>query len=126
MEVVNLLQDQPKLFGTHDQFLEDCKAGTLPQYSFVEPNYTDHEDDGGEQIACDQHPDHDVQQGEVFIAQIYNAIRQNPDLWKSTALLVVYDEHGGIYDHVPPPPLCQRRVPGDTRSDWRPGTHIRF
>ena len=55
----------------------------------MEPNYTDHEaESGAEQIACDQHPDHDVQQGEVFIAQVYNAIRQNPDLWKSTALLI--------------------------------------
>jgi phospholipase C len=103
LEVVNLLQDQPKLFGTYQQFLEDCKQGKLPEYSFVEPNYTDHEVDGGEAIASDQHPDHDVQQGEVFIATVYNAIRQNPDLWKSTALLIVYDEHGGIYDHVPPP-----------------------
>ena len=104
LEVVNLLQNQPKLFGTYDQFLEDCKAGTLPQYSFIEPNYTDHPaEDGAEAIASDQHPDHDVQQGEVFIASVYNAIRQNPELWRSTALLVAYDEHGGIYDHVPPP-----------------------
>jgi phospholipase C len=104
MEVVNLLKSQPKIFGTYEQFLQDCKKNQLPQYSFIEPNYTDHEgDDGGEQLASDQHPDHDVQAGEYFIASIYNAIRQNPDLWKSTALLLVYDEHGGIYDHVPPP-----------------------
>ncbi|MBV8847900.1 MAG: alkaline phosphatase family protein [Bryobacterales bacterium] len=104
MEVVNLLSNQPKVFGTYDQFLSDCKLGSLPDYSFIEPNYTDHEGDGGgELLASDQHPDHDVQEGEVFIAAVYNAIRQNPDVWKSTALLVVYDEHGGIYDHVAPP-----------------------
>ena len=103
LEVVNLLQNQPKLFGTHEQFLDDCRRGQLPQYSFVEPNYTDHEGDGGELIASDQHPDHDVQQGEVFLAEVYNHIHENPDLWKSTALLVLHDEHGGIYDHVPPP-----------------------
>ena len=103
-EVVNLLKNQPQIFATYDQFLEDCKNGNLPDYSFVEPNYSEHPgDDGGELLASDQHPDHDVQAGEVFIASIYNAIRQNPDLWKSTALLVTYDEHGGIYDHVPPP-----------------------
>jgi phospholipase C len=34
---------------------------------------------------------------------VYNAIRTNPDLWPNTALLIVYDEHGGIFDHVPPP-----------------------
>ncbi len=104
MEVVNLLSNQPSIFATYDQFLSDCQNGNLPDYSFIEPNYTDHEGDGGgELLASDQHPDHDVQSGEVFIASVYNAIRQNADLWKSTALLVVYDEHGGIFDHVPPP-----------------------
>ena len=103
-EVVNLLQNQPQIFGTYPQFLEDCKRGLLPDYCFVEPNYSDHPGDGGgELLASDQHPDHDVQEGEVFIASVYNAIRKNPDLWKSTALLITYDEHGGIYDHVPPP-----------------------
>jgi phospholipase C len=103
-EVVNLLKNQPQIFGTYQQFLDDCKNNALPDYSFVEPNYSDHPgDDGGELLASDQHPDHDVQAGEVFIASIYDAIRQNPDLWQSTALLITYDEHGGIYDHVPPP-----------------------
>jgi phospholipase C len=103
MEIVNLLQHVPQLFGTYDQFLADCKKGTLPDYCFVEPNYSDHDGDNGEELANDQHPDHHVQAGEVFIASVYNAIKQNADLWKSTALLIVYDEHGGIYDHVPPP-----------------------
>ena len=39
-----LLQDQPKLFGVFDQFVADCKAGQLPQYSFLEPNYKDDDD----------------------------------------------------------------------------------
>src|SRR5262245_27048123 len=103
MEDVNLLQHQPQFFGTYDQFLSDCAAGTLPDYSFIEPNYNDHDGDAGAIIASDQHPDHHVREGERFIATVYNAIRQNPALWESTALLVVYDEHGGIYDHVPPP-----------------------
>lgn len=106
MEVVNLLQNQPQFFGLYSQFLDDCKKGTLPDYSFIEPNYSDHDGDGGEILASDQHPDHNVQEGEVFIATIYNAIRQNPALWQSTALLILYDEHGGIYDHVLPP-NCQ-------------------
>jgi phospholipase C len=99
LELVNLLQDQPQIFATYDQFLADCKAGTLPEYSFVEPNYSDHDD----MVASDQHPDHHVAEGERFIASIYMAIKQNADLWKSTALLVTYDEHGGIFDHVTPP-----------------------
>ncbi len=103
MEIVNLLKNQSKIFGTFDQFLEDCKSGNLPEYSFVEPNYNDHDVEGGAATATDQHPDHHVQHGEMFIARTYNAIFLNPDLWKSTALLIVYDEHGGIYDHVVPP-----------------------
>jgi phospholipase C len=103
MEIVNLLQHVPQLFGTYEQFLADCKKGTLPEYCFVEPNYSDHDGDNGEELANDQHPDHHVQAGEIFIASVYSAIKQNPALWKSTALLIVYDEHGGIYDHVPPP-----------------------
>jgi phospholipase C len=104
MEVVNLLQHQPKFFGLFDQFLEDCKKGELPDFSLVEPNYSDHDGDAGAILASDQHPDHDVREGERFIASVYNAIKSHPALWESTALLITYDEHGGIYDHVPPPP----------------------
>lgn len=104
LEVANLYQNQPELFGTYDQFLDDCSKGNLPQYSFIEPNYNDHDTDAGEEIANDQHPDHNIQAGEAFIADVYNAIKSNPALWQSTALLIVYDEHGGIFDHVPPPP----------------------
>jgi phospholipase C len=126
LEVVNLLQNQPKLFATYDQFLQDCKSGKLPQYSFIEPNYTDHEGDGGEQLACDQHPDHDVQQGEVFVAAVYNAIRQNPDLWKSTALLIVYDEHGGIFDHVGPPSCPKDGFTANPEQTGVPGLTFEF
>ncbi|HET6217710.1 MAG TPA: alkaline phosphatase family protein [Acidobacteriaceae bacterium] len=125
MEVVNLLQNQPSLFGTFSDFLNACDQNALPEYSFLEPNYTDHDalDGSGEAIACDQHPDHDVRAGEQFIATVYNRIRQNSKLWPNTALLVVYDEHGGIYDHVSPPactPDGFSATPADT------GTHEGF
>lgn len=104
LEVVNLLKNQPKLFGLYDDFIDDCKKNRLPDYCFVEPNYSDHEDDGGGMLlASDQHPDHHVLAGEAFIGRVYKAIRDNPNLWPNTLLLIVYDEHGGIYDHVPPP-----------------------
>ena len=122
MEVANLLQNQPKLFGTYEQFLSDCEKGTLPDYSFVEPNYSDHETDSGAEVASDQHPDHDVQAGESFIAEVYMAIKRSP-LWPRTALLVVYDEHGGIYDHVVPP----RCTPDNFQSSTvDPGTGVGF
>jgi phospholipase C len=125
MEIVNLLQHQPELFGTYEQFIADCESGNLPDYSFVEPNYNDHDGDAGAIIASDQHPDHHVQEGERFIASVYNAIRGNPDLWKSTALLVVYDEHGGIYDHVAPPP-CMPDGFVASPNDTGTGQEFRF
>ena len=103
MEVINLLQHQPQFFGLFQQFLDDCENGELPDYSFIEPNYSDHEENGIPVMASDQHPDHDVREGERLIARVYNAIKGNDDLWESTALLITYDEHGGTYDHVAPP-----------------------
>jgi phospholipase C len=123
MEVANLLQHQPELFGTYKQFLSDCDKGRLPEYSFVEPNYNDHDTDSGEEIANDQHPDHDVQAGELLIAEVYMAIKRNPQMWASTALLVVYDEHGGVYDHIAPPACTPDKFQS---SELDPGTKKPF
>jgi phospholipase C len=125
MEIVNLLKNQSKIFATFDQFLEDCKSGNLPEYSFVEPNYNDHDGDGGAEIASDQHPDHNIQQGEIFISRVYNSIFDNADLWKSTALLIVYDEHGGIYDHVVPP-NCTKDAFSASGTDTGTGAPFNF
>ncbi len=124
MEITNLLQNQPELFGTFAQFLDDCDKGNLTDYSFIEPNYNDHEGDSGEEVANDQHPDHNVQSGELFIAQIYNAIKSSP-LWPNTALLIVYDEHGGIYDHVVPP-ACKPDQFTATANDTGTGMPFAF
>jgi phospholipase C len=93
----------PEFFATFDQFLSDAQTSQLPEYSFVEPNFTDHEGSSGPEIASDEHPDHSVQVGELFIAKVYNAIRTNRTLWPESVLLITYSNHGGIYDHVPPP-----------------------
>lgn len=122
MEVANLLQNQPQLFGTYKQFLSDCAKGLLPDYSFVEPNYSDHQTASGAEVANDQHPDHDVQAGELLIAEVYMAIKRSP-LWPKTALLVTYDEHGGIYDHVVPPTCIQDQF---TAAANNTGTGMEF
>ena len=100
-----LLMDQPQVFGTYEQFKSDCAAGTLPDYSFIEPNYSDHSGTDGMLVASDQHPDHNMFAGEAFIADVYERIRSNQELWLNTLLLIVYDEHGGTYDHVEPPAI---------------------
>lgn len=94
-----LLADQSRYFGLFDDFLSDCRKGKLPDYAFVEPAYRDH----GTSLATDQHPDHSVLAGENFIRQVYKALRSNETIWRSSVLLIVWDEHGGIFDHEIPP-----------------------
>lgn len=85
--------------GFH-QFLADASTGALPGYSFIEPRYFT--DLFINKIPNDEHPPHNVVYGEQLIAAVYNAVRASP-CWKQTLLIITYDEHGGCYDHVPPP-----------------------
>jgi len=80
----------------------------FPSFTFIEPKYFGADQD-------DDHPPHNVFKAEKLIADVYNAIRSNPDLWESTLLVVVYDEHGGFYDHVEPPAAIP---PDDHREEW--------
>lgn len=80
------------------QFHLDLRTGNLPAYSFIEPRYFDFR----KWKANDQHPPHDVALGEHLIADVYEALRRS-SAWESTLFFVLYDEHGGIYDHVCPP-----------------------
>lgn len=84
------------------KFYAAAAAGTLPNYSFLEPNYFTK--NGPER---DQHPmktpgQSTVTHGEELIAQVYTALRRGPR-WNNTLFLITYDEHGGFMDHVPPP-----------------------
>ena len=81
-------------FGKFADFKADAAGGTLPQYSFLEPSWGS--------TGNSQHPNYDVALGEAFIQQVYQALRSGPG-WNQTLLIITYDEHGGCYDHVPPP-----------------------
>ncbi len=81
-------------FGKFADFQADAAAGHLPAYSFLEPSWSS--------TGNSQHPNYDVALGEAFILQVYQAVRSGPG-WASTLLIITYDEHGGCYDHVPPP-----------------------
>jgi phospholipase C len=89
-------------FHSYDEFRSDCAKGDLPAYTFIEPRYDD--DIANGLFANSQHPDFPVDEGEALIADVYSALCKSP-LWPVTLLLIVYDEHGGIFDHVPPPAL---------------------
>jgi len=68
---------------------------TFRHLSFIEPRYLPPGVD-------DDHPPHASMNGEHLIAKIYNAIRANAELWNTTLLIILYDEHGGFFDHESP------------------------
>jgi phospholipase C len=85
-------------------FKKDVKEGTLAHYSFINLRFIDWKlgvPDNVE-LANSQHAPCDVRPGEALIAEVYNTLR-NSELWKKTLLVILYDEHGGFYDHVAPP-----------------------
>jgi phospholipase C len=77
------------------QFYTDAAAGNLPSFTFLDPNYT---------TTSEENPQ-DIQVGEQFVAKVVHALMSGPG-WQHTALFLTYDEHGGLYDHVVPPPAC--------------------
>ncbi|HEX7936209.1 MAG TPA: alkaline phosphatase family protein [Paraburkholderia sp.] len=81
-----------------DEFFSDAAgpADAFPEFVLIEPKYF------GE-AQNDDHPPHNIMKAEKLIADTYNALRCNQALWQSTLLVILYDEHGGFYDHVPPP-----------------------
>jgi phospholipase C len=83
-------------YSLYRNFRADVAKGDLPGYTFIEPSYF-----GPDQN--DQHPPHDIMRGDALIADVYNTLRTNPKLFARTLLIVLYDEHGGFYDHVVPP-----------------------
>lgn len=84
-----------------EDFLEDIKSADYDAgYTFIEPSYDvfDHFRGGNS-----QHPLGSAKAGEMLIKRTYEALRASPN-WDSSMLIVTYDEHGGYYDHVAPPP----------------------
>jgi phospholipase C len=103
-------------------FLDHVATGQLPSYSFIEPNHRPplhlmEDDNSG--VSNNQHPENnlvsdaayagsgargstDFARGEALIATIYESLRANPSVFERTVLLITYDEHGGLYDHLPP------------------------
>jgi phospholipase C len=92
-----------------DQFFADARDGRLPQYAFVEPRLLfNHNDEHPPSTFLGQEQDSSVLAGEILVAQVYDAIRTSDSAhgsnWRNTAFLLTYDEHGGCFDHVSPPP----------------------
>lgn len=77
-------------------FFSDAAAGTLPNVAFVDPDFSSDFSDS-------YHPPGDIRNGEALLGSIYRAVTTSP-AWSSTLLIITFDEWGGFFDHVPPPP----------------------
>jgi phospholipase C len=98
--VDKLLDYQGEHLKTIDDFYVDAAAGTLPKVVFVDPNL------GREGFDTnDEHPPAMAQYGQRFVADVVKAMGESPQ-WSRSATFITYDEHGGLYDHVPPPDAC--------------------
>ncbi len=85
------------------EFIAAAQAGKLPEVAFIKPL--------GE---VNEHPGYtNVLSGELHTEELINAVRNGPD-WKNTAIIITYDEHGGFWDHVPPPVVDR----------WGPGARV--
>jgi phospholipase C len=109
------------------QFYADCAAGTLPNYCLVDPDFGIADVAGGfvpgEALPTilraqgeDEENPQNIRYGEAFVARVVNAVMQSP-AWEKTLLVWLYDEHGGYYDHVPPPRAIK---PDDIKPDLGP------
>ncbi|MCO5556808.1 hypothetical protein L7F22_010361 [Adiantum nelumboides] len=79
-------------------FKHDAAAGKLANYVVVEQRYFD----VFGQAANDDHPSHDVSEGQKLIKEVYEILRASPQ-WNELLFVITYDEHGGFFDHVPTP-----------------------
>jgi phospholipase C len=118
----------PRTFCSQADYLYDCVAGTLPAVSWLIPSFRDQ---------VDEHPRTDISIGMGRLRELIEAFRASPQ-YPRGAFLLTYDEHGGFFDHVPPPqvdafglgfrvplwvisPMLRRRGVVATR---RPGEHV--
>jgi phospholipase C len=117
-ELVN--PTQSRRFRSLNRFFDDLAAGDLPQVSWLDPNFMDvgafgdsvfTPDDsvsfpGSPQNANDDHPPVDIAHGQAMITSLIFAMMDSP-IWEKLLFVIVYDEHGGFFDHVKPPELSE-------------------
>ena len=83
-------------------FERDCAEGRLPAYAFVQPRVIVDNNDMHPSFLPQQNRHSSVVAGDALVARVYDALRTSP-LWPRVLLVILFDEHGGTYDHVPPP-----------------------
>ena len=107
-------------FRGYSEFKDYCAAKAdadpadkLPAYSFIEPRFVQ---EFLVKQPADYHPPHNICRGETFLADVYQSVRNCP--YRNKIMLVIlFDEHGGCYDHVAPPTGAIAPVPGSVSRD---------
>ncbi|MBN93149.1 MAG: phosphoesterase [Deltaproteobacteria bacterium] len=118
------IQPSNETFTTLDDFFTDAAVGALPRFTFLEPAYGRNDD----------HPPTHPVAGQVLVASIYEALASSPH-WSRCLFIVTYDEHGGFFDHVPPPTAADAladegfdqlgfRVPALVAGPWVRSGHL--
>lgn len=82
-----------------EKLFDDLQSGDLPEVAFINPELVTGINETSE------HPPGNIQLGQHFMWRVVDALTKSP-AWSKTALFITYDEHGGFYDHVPPPSAC--------------------
>ncbi len=101
-------------FKEFEADIRDTPPDDLPQVIFIEPVYGDSPHLGR---ATDDHAPSGVSDGQEFLMQVYNAVR-TPGFWETSLTIVMYDEHGGFFDHVSPPLIPTKPPAGITYDNF--------
>jgi phospholipase C len=113
----NFAHDKRTL-GSRGAFLNDLRQDRLPQVSFIIPSYA---------RGWDEHPPASVAVGMGIQEELVSALRES-SAWESSAYIITYDEHGGYFDHVPPPQVDDFglgiRIPTWIISPWAKPGHL--
>jgi phospholipase C len=106
--------EKSEYIATTDQFMDDARQGNLPAFSFLEPIWI-----LGDKPATSYHPSamDGKGPGERMLNEIYEALKAGPH-WNETVLIITFDEHAGVFDHVPPP-YAENPWPNDEVCGFR-------
>eukprot|EP00026_Physarum_polycephalum_P004061 Phypoly_transcript_04078.p1 GENE.Phypoly_transcript_04078~~Phypoly_transcript_04078.p1 ORF type:complete len:433 (+),score=83.47 Phypoly_transcript_04078:791-2089(+) len=117
---LNSVVHHPENVQSLEEFFLDASSGNLPNFAWINPRAGVNMTTG--LGSNDDHPDHDVALGEQYYKDIYEALRASPQ-WNETLFIITFDEHGGFYDHVPPP--MNVPPPGDNTPTY-PDKNVTF
>jgi phospholipase C len=138
--IPSIIEKYPSNLAPIAEFFSDCAAGTLPSVSFVDPEFGVLSEIGAPLVGVvgvdrigvvfsetggDEEAPQDLSYGENWAYFVVNAVLNSP-AWERTLLIYTFDEHGGYYDHVPPPKaIAPDEIPPDlTKDDVKGGYHL--